>query len=53
MAGINKVIFVGNLGKDPEIRSLDNGVKVASYRLGTPTKAMVRTALSAGYNFNA
>jgi predicted transcriptional regulator len=30
-----------------------NGVKVASYRLGTPTKAMVRTALSAGYNFNA
>ena len=30
-----------------------NGVKVASYRLGSPTKAMVRTALSAGYNFNA
>jgi len=30
-----------------------NGIKVASYRLGSPTKAMVRTALSAGYNFNA
>jgi hypothetical protein len=30
-----------------------DGVKVASYRLGSPTKAMVRTALSAGYNFNA
>ncbi len=35
MAGINKVIFVGNLGKDPEIRSLDNGVKVASFSLAT------------------
>jgi hypothetical protein len=27
-----------------------NGVKVASYRLGKPTKAMVRTALQAGYS---
>ena len=26
MAGVNKVILVGNLGKDPEIRHLDNGV---------------------------
>jgi len=30
-----------------------DGVKVASYRLGTPTKAMVRTALMAGFNYNA
>lgn len=35
MAGINKVILIGNLGKDPEIRSLDNGVKVASFSLAT------------------
>ena len=33
--------------------SRGDGSKVASYRLGSPTKAMVRTALSAGYNFNA
>ena len=35
MAGINKVILIGNLGKDPEIRSLENGVKVASFSLAT------------------
>ena len=32
--GINKVILVGNVGKDPEIRSLQNG-KVASFTLAT------------------
>lgn len=35
MAGINKAILVGNLGKDPEIRSLETGVKVASFSLAT------------------
>jgi len=35
MAGINKVILIGNMGKDPEIRSLENGVKVASFSLAT------------------
>lgn len=35
MAGINKVILVGNLGKDPEIRSLENGVSVAKFPLAT------------------
>ncbi|MGZ4157128.1 MAG: single-stranded DNA-binding protein, partial [Bacteroidia bacterium] len=25
MAGVNKVILVGNLGKDPEIRHLEGG----------------------------
>jgi len=35
MASVNKVILIGNLGKDPEIRSLDNGVKVASFSLAT------------------
>jgi len=29
MAGINKVTFIGNLGKDPEVRHLDNGKAVA------------------------
>ncbi len=28
MAGVNKVILVGNLGADPEARSLNNGGEV-------------------------
>ena len=35
MSGINKVILVGHLGKDPEIRYLDGGVSVASFPLAT------------------
>ena len=35
MAGVNKVILVGNLGKDPEIRHLDNGIAVANFSLAT------------------
>ena len=30
MAGVNKVILIGNLGKDPEVRHLDTGVAVAN-----------------------
>ena len=32
---INKVILLGNVGKDPEIRHLDNNVTVASFSLAT------------------
>lgn len=35
MAGVNKVILVGNLGKDPEIRHLDNGRAVTNFSLAT------------------
>jgi single-strand DNA-binding protein len=35
MAGVNKVILVGHLGKDPEVRTLDNGTKVARFSLAT------------------
>lgn len=35
MAGINKVILVGNLGSDPEIRALENGTKVATVSIAT------------------
>lgn len=36
MAGsVNKVILVGNLGRDPEVRSLQNGGKVANLSLAT------------------
>lgn len=32
---VNKVILVGNVGKDPEIRHLDSGIAVASFSLAT------------------
>ena len=35
MAGVNKVMLIGNLGKDPEVRHLDNGVAVANFSLAT------------------
>ena len=35
MAGINKVILVGNLGKDPEVFTFENNVKKASFPLAT------------------
>ena len=35
MAGVNKVILLGNLGQDPEVRSLPNGAKVANFSIAT------------------
>ena len=36
MAGsVNKCIIIGNLGRDPEIRSFNNGGKVANLRIAT------------------
>src|ERR1700709_1949684 len=35
MSGINKVILVGHLGKNPDIRYLEGGVSVASFPLAT------------------
>jgi single-strand DNA-binding protein len=35
MAGVNKVILVGNLGDDPESRSLNNGGEVVNMRVAT------------------
>ena len=35
---INKVILVGNLGRDPEIRSLPSGQPVASFSIATSRK---------------
>ncbi len=32
---VNKVILVGNLGADPEVRSFQNGGKVGSFRIAT------------------
>jgi single-strand DNA-binding protein len=35
MSGVNKVILVGRLGKDPEVRNLESGVTVANFSLAT------------------
>lgn len=35
MSGVNKVILVGRLGKDPELRTLENGTTVANFSLAT------------------
>ncbi len=35
MAGVNKVILVGNLGRDPEVRHLEGGTSVANFTLAT------------------
>ncbi len=43
MAGVNKVILVGNLGKDPEVRHLESGVMVANFTLATSESYKDRT----------
>ena len=35
MAGVNKVILIGNLGRDPEIKYTQNNVAVANFNLAT------------------
>ncbi|TND08747.1 MAG: single stranded DNA-binding protein [Bacteroidetes bacterium] len=35
MAGVNKVILIGNLGKDPEVRYLEGGIAVANFPIAT------------------
>lgn len=35
MSGVNKAIIVGRLGKDPEIRHLENGTAVTSFSVAT------------------
>lgn len=35
MSGVNKAILVGNLGRDPEVRTTQSGVKVATFSIAT------------------
>jgi len=34
-ASVNKVILIGNLGNDPEVRKLDSGVTVVNFSMAT------------------
>ena len=40
---INKVILVGNVGRDPEVRHLDKGVAVANFSLATTETYTAKT----------
>src|ERR1700729_3298111 len=45
MAGsVNKVILIGNLGRDPEIRTLNSGDRVANLRIATSETWRGRTS---------
>lgn len=35
MSSVNKVILIGNVGSDPEVRYLDRGVAIANFKLAT------------------
>lgn len=43
MSGVNKVILVGRLGKDPEVRNLESGVSVANFTIATSESYKDRT----------
>ncbi|MCK6617377.1 MAG: single-stranded DNA-binding protein [Cyclobacteriaceae bacterium] len=43
MSGVNKVILVGRLGKDPEVRNLESGVSVANFTVATSETYRDRT----------
>src|SRR5687768_809122 len=43
MSGVNKVILVGRLGKEPEVRNLDNGAVVANFSVATSETYKDRT----------
>ena len=38
MSGVNKVLLIGNLGKDPEIRNTPGGTAVANFSIATSEK---------------
>ena len=41
MSSVNKVILIGNVGNDPEVRYLDRGVAIANFNLATTEKGYV------------
>ncbi len=44
MAGVNKVILIGNLGADPEVKYLSNGTTVANFRIATSENRVNRSS---------
>ena len=53
MAGsINKVILVGNLGRDPEVRSMQDGGKIVQLSLATSETGRIEIQASVGSEQN-
>jgi single-strand DNA-binding protein len=44
MAGVNKVILLGRLGADPEVKYLSNGTTVANFRMATSENRVNKTS---------
>lgn len=44
MASVNKVILVGNLGRDPEVRAFPSGDRIATFSLATTDKWKDKTS---------
>jgi len=43
MVGVNKVILIGNLGADPEVKYLSSGTTVANFRIATTENRVSRS----------
>ncbi len=43
MAGVNKVILIGHLGADPEVKFLSSGTQVANFRMATTENRLNRS----------
>ena len=41
MSSVNKVILIGNVGSDPEVRYLDRGVAIATFNLATTERGYI------------
>jgi single-strand DNA-binding protein len=41
MSSVNKVILIGNVGADPEVRYLDRGVAIATFNLATTERGYI------------
>lgn len=50
---LNKVLLIGNVGKDPDVRHLENGVSVASFSLATSEKSRDRGEVTEWHNIVA
>ena len=46
MAGVNKVLLIGRLGKDPEVKSLPGGQQVANFSIATSEKFTDKSGVS-------
>jgi len=44
--GVNKVILIGNLGQDPEVRYMPNGGAVANITVALPNRGRISRANS-------